>query len=452
MHAPSNIQRWLSTAALVFIAALLLACGTGSLTASREARWACPSPTPWPYGTAGPVKREWQECTPDPITGALVCETKREYYLEWEQEYASLGGPPFPSPTPYAIRGTTFLLGQRVEVGGFHVTADASADPLADRAGVAPGTQQLYFMRVTWLNHTGDPIPINYAERVRLREIRAPSGARVTDARWGMNALSLELSGMSWPPDQIPPGESSVTIPIIAPPGTPTTVEIIFDADSAYIPNLPTSTVGSGTPTTPPAPEAAPTTTPPPNLDLRDQQSQLLTVQWTDGSLRGIGPPCDDPGVTTSWEDGRSVAWGRHVDLSIAAPPGASRLIQIVLNQVGKRYIWGAKGPEAFDCSGLASWSYAQIGIVIPQGSGGQWPNMHPATPGELQPGDLVFFDIQGSGRIDHVGVLVGDLNGDGTWDMVHAASPELGVRVDYAIFESAYYAPRIRGFRTARS
>ncbi|NJO84760.1 MAG: hypothetical protein HC828_19670, partial [Blastochloris sp.] len=34
---------------------------------------------------------------------------------------------------------------------------------------------------------------------------------------------------------------------------------------------------------------------------------------------------------------------------------------------------------------------------------------------------------------------------------MVHAASPALGVRVDYGVFESAYYRERIVGFRTAR-
>jgi len=449
MRSPSTIHRWLLSVALVFIAVLLLACGAGGLTVSRQARWACPSPTPLLYGTAGPIKS--QQARPTAIPSGPV-EYDVTYYEIWEQEYASLGGPPFPSPTPYAIRGTTFLLGQRVEVGAFHVTVDASAGPLADRAGVTPGTQQLYFVRITWLNHTVDRVPINYAERVRLREIRTSSGARVTDARWGMSALSLEVSGMRPPPDRIPPGESTVTIPILAPPGTPATVEIVFDADPAYIPNLPTSTVGPGTPTTIPAPEAAPTTTPLPNTDLHEQESHAFTVQWTDGSLRGIGPPCNDPGVITSWEDSRYVAWGRNVVLWVAAPPGASRLIQIVLNQVGKRYIWGAKGPEAFDCSGLASWSYGQIGIVIPQGTGGQWPNMRPATPGELQPGDLIFFDILGRGRIDHVGILVGDLNGDGKWDMVHAANPDLGVRVDYNVFESAYYAPRIRGFRTARS
>jgi hypothetical protein len=59
--------------------------------------------------------------------------------------------------------------------------------------------------------------------------------------------------------------------------------------------------------------------------------------------------------------------------------------------------------------------------------------------------------DTTGAGRVTHVGMLAGDLNGDGQWDMVHAASPQLGVRVDYSLFQSPYYAPRIVGFRTVR-
>ena len=66
------------------------------------------------------------------------------------------------------------------------------------------------------------------------------------------------------------------------------------------------------------------------------------------------------------------------------------------------------------------------------------------------RPGDLIFFSIAGTSRIDHVGLLA-DVNADGAWDLIHAASPELGVRVDYNVFGSAYYQSRIRGFRTAR-
>ena len=192
--------------------------------------------------------------------------------------------------------------------------------------------------------------------------------------------------------------------------------------------------------------------TPPPtpasNIELRRTDVQWLTVQWSDAEIT-VGPACDDPGALTDWtNDG--TAWGREAPIGVAAPPGASRLAQIALNQVGKSYRWGAKGPEVFDCSGLASWSYAQIGLGIPQGTAGQWAQLRSLDAASLQPGDLVFFRTE-FGAIDHVGILVGDLNGNGQWDMVHAASPRLGVQLVYDLFESTYYGPRVAGFRTAR-
>jgi cell wall-associated NlpC family hydrolase len=127
-------------------------------------------------------------------------------------------------------------------------------------------------------------------------------------------------------------------------------------------------------------------------------------------------------------------------------------VIQIALNQVGKPYIWGAKGPYAFDCSGLTEWSYAQIGIDIPTGTSGQWPGLPAPTSGVLGSGDLLFFDTLVNGRpeITHVG-FVSDLDGDGDWDMVHAASPQYGVRIDEDVFIRPYYQSRYMGARTVR-
>ena len=124
--------------------------------------------------------------------------------------------------------------------------------------------------------------------------------------------------------------------------------------------------------------------------------------------------------------------------------------MQVALAQVGRPYVWGAKGPNAFDCSGLCSWSYAQIGIGIPSGSRNQLATMRSVPAGQIRPGDLIFFDMNQGGQINHVGMLA-DVNADGAWDLIHAANPSLGMRVDYGVFQSAYYQPRIRGFRTAR-
>jgi cell wall-associated NlpC family hydrolase len=302
---------------------------------------------------------------------------------------------------------------------------------------------------LTWINHSSEAIPIDYGERVHLRAVTSPRGAIVTDSNWGMSAESLQVAGMDAPPGRVPPGESKVTLPVIGPVGAPKTVDVVFEAIPGYAPRVPSPTIDAGTPTPTDAP-FLPTPTVTPNTDLRATDPQLLTVQWTDTTLR-IGPACGDAGALTDWGKARGVSWGHDAIIGMAAPPGAARIIQLALEQVGKPYVWGAKGPEQFDCSGLVSWLYAQIGIRIPLGTAGQWPLLRPVDITKLQPGDLVFMDTEGAGRVTHVGMLAGDLNGDGQWDMVHAANPQLGVRVDYNIFASAYYRPRIVGFRTAR-
>jgi cell wall-associated NlpC family hydrolase len=400
----------------------------GGLNANRPPRWACPSPTPLPWGASGPVKERIAQPTAVP-SGPQ--EYENVYYAEWEREYAALGGPPFPSPTPYSVVGLNYVLGQRVEVAPLHVLVTAHSGAVITLPGVAPNTQQLDYVDITWYNHSAEAIPIAYAERVRVRAVTAPNGAIVTDSTWGLNHASLTAAGVNAPPDAIPPGESAVSIPIIAPIGEIKTVEITFTGQPGGAPL-------AGTPTATPAP----------NADLQGSAANALAVTWTNTRL-DIGPACGDAGAMTNWDDGS--AWGNAAALAIAAPPGAGRLLQIALNQVGKAYVWGAKGPEQFDCSGLTQWSYAQIGIHIPTGTAGQWPQMRSANPGELQPGDLVFFAVATPGKIDHVGMLAGDLNGDGRWDMVHAATPQLGVRVEYSVLDSALWRPRIAGFRTAR-
>jgi cell wall-associated NlpC family hydrolase len=433
------------------LALLVLACGVaGVLETNGAPRWACPSPTPLPWGTTGPVK-------------AIITHTRTiteggdwdEYLFweQWEQEYAEAGGPPFPSPTPYARVGANYTLGQRVEVGPLHVTVGAEAGPvITGRTGIPDDTRQLFFITLTWVNRATTAIPISYADRVRLRAVTTPSGAVVSDATWAYSQTAREIAGGAELPTAIPPGTSMVRVPVLAPVGQPETVEIIFIGNPAAQYAIPTATIDpviipqAGTPTVTPSP------TPAGNVDLQDRDPQFITVQWTATTWTPPGgEPCTDPGALTNWGGDTNSAWGQPILVGgPPPPPGADRLIQVALAQVGKPYVWGSKGPNTFDCSGLCTWSYAQIGIGVPNGSRNQFATMRPVTASELRPGDLIFFSIAGTNRIDHVGLLA-DVNADGAWDLIHAASPALGVRVDYNVFSSAYYQARIRGFRTAR-
>jgi cell wall-associated NlpC family hydrolase len=429
----------------------VLACGTaGILETSTAPRWACPSPTPRPWGESGPVKEIIRHTRPISEGGDWE---ELIYFEQWEQEYPNSGGPPFPSPTPYARVGGSYTLGQRVEIGPLHVQVAAEAGPVVhSRTGIPDGTRQLYFITITWLNRSTVAIPINYTERVRLRAVKTPNGAVVSDSTWAYSRTAHEIAGGADLPQVVPPGTSTVRVPLLAPIGEPETVDIIFVGNPAAAYSFPTTTPISGVPATPATPTPTPTPTPAGNLTLQDLDPQFITVQWTATTWTPPGgQPCADPGALTDWAGETEQVWGEPILVGgPPPPPGADRLLQVALAQVGKPYVWGAKGPNSFDCSGLCTWSYAQIGIGIPHGSRTQYSQMQPVAASSLRSGDLVFFSIAGTNRIDHVGLLA-DVNNDGAWDLIHAANPSLGVRVDYSIFTSTYYQPRIRGFRTAR-
>ncbi|MDT9593795.1 NlpC/P60 family protein [Nocardioides zeae] len=106
---------------------------------------------------------------------------------------------------------------------------------------------------------------------------------------------------------------------------------------------------------------------------------------------------------------------------SNAAVSGSvSAVLDYALAQVGKSYVYGASGPNSFDCSGLTSMAWAQAGVSLPRSSKAQYSAGTKVSRSELQPGDLVFY----YSPISHVGIYIGD------GQIVHAANPRTGVEV----------------------
>lgn len=88
-------------------------------------------------------------------------------------------------------------------------------------------------------------------------------------------------------------------------------------------------------------------------------------------------------------------------------------------SKVGSPYVWGATGPNAFDCSGLVQWSYKQAGISVPRTSYDQVAGGTPVSKANLQPGDAVAF--YGG---DHIGIYIGG------GQVVHAPTEGENVKV----------------------
>lgn len=96
--------------------------------------------------------------------------------------------------------------------------------------------------------------------------------------------------------------------------------------------------------------------------------------------------------------------WGSS---SIEVTPVASSFGQSAANaaqsKIGSPYVWGATGPNSFDCSGLVQWAYKQAGKSIPRTSYDQVGGGTPVSKANLQVGDVVGF--YGN---EHVGIYIG--------------------------------------------
>lgn len=116
---------------------------------------------------------------------------------------------------------------------------------------------------------------------------------------------------------------------------------------------------------------------------------------------------------------------GGSSDTSYAAK--AQKVIAFAEAQMGKPYVWGAAGPDSFDCSGLTQGAWKAAGISLPRTTWDQVEVGQRVSVDNAKPGDLVFFYDD----ISHVGIYIG--NGE----MIHAPKPGANVRV-----ESIYYMP----------
>lgn len=121
-------------------------------------------------------------------------------------------------------------------------------------------------------------------------------------------------------------------------------------------------------------------------------------------------------------------------------------LLLFALEQLHKPYVLGTEGPQSFDCSGLVQYVYAQVGIDTTRTTFTQLDHLTPIQSYQLKTADLMYFQYPWD---QHVGI-VADINNDGSWDMLHAAAPGLGVMIDYDVFNIPFYTNAIIGYRSA--
>ncbi|MFN4220216.1 MAG: C40 family peptidase [bacterium] len=163
------------------------------------------------------------------------------------------------------------------------------------------------------------------------------------------------------------------------------------------------------------------------------------------GGMPGIGiMPSNIPGIGTFPGNipniyNSPINYPSNISTDSSSNAGGS-VVNIALQQVGKPYVFGATGPNAFDCSGLVQWAFKKVGVNLPRTADMQFRVGRPVSKDQLQPGDLVFFANTYKPGISHVGIYIGG------GKFVHAANEKQGVIV--SSLSESYWAQHYAGAR----
>ena len=106
----------------------------------------------------------------------------------------------------------------------------------------------------------------------------------------------------------------------------------------------------------------------------------------------------------------RTIVWAVPVCLlGFTSNTLAEDAVDLAAQLIGRPYVWGAEGPNSFDCSGLTQFVYQEVGIALPRRAISQSTSGDPAR-GALRRGDLLFFSTDTRQKlVTHVGVYEGD-------------------------------------------
>lgn len=132
-------------------------------------------------------------------------------------------------------------------------------------------------------------------------------------------------------------------------------------------------------------------------------------------------------------EAGRPPAGAGTLPSDAPASAAGAKAVAFARAQLGKPYVWGAAGPNSYDCSGLTQAAWRAAGITLPRTTWDQVKAGPRVATKSLRPGDLVFY----YGDISHVGIYVGGGR------MIHAPRPGAHVREDPVSYQPVYGSVR---------
>ncbi|MEV0968997.1 C40 family peptidase [Microtetraspora glauca] len=179
-----------------------------------------------------------------------------------------------------------------------------------------------------------------------------------------------------------------------------------------------------------------------PKVDSGKLRRKLLKILPKGSQVATINPVVVVPrGRTTQQKTWPVTAFMSVDQLKVALTAAVGKL--------GRPYVWGAEGPNTFDCSGLVQWAYAQAGVRMPRVTHQQWATGPQVPLSQAQPGDLLFWrnDPTNPNYISHVAIYWGNgkmLHAPRTGDVVKIA-PVYTRNLAGVVRVSPWVAARVR-------
>jgi len=129
-------------------------------------------------------------------------------------------------------------------------------------------------------------------------------------------------------------------------------------------------------------------------------------ARQTPAPTAGSAAPVDVSQVVLGLHGGRQLDWAA----GLGASPAAVAALRFALTHLGDRYLWGATGPDTWDCSALVQAAYRSAGLELPRVAADQATVGRAVTVADLLPGDLVFFATGATRQsIHHVALYLGN-------------------------------------------
>jgi len=180
---------------------------------------------------------------------------------------------------------------------------------------------------------------------------------------------------------------------------------------------------------------------------LAYQRSRGLAVDGivgpqTWGSLGGAGGASVSSASSVSSSSARASRSSTRTAITAAPASYSSSLgaaaVAEAARHVGKPYVYGAAGPNSFDCSGFTQYVFGRLGRSLPHSSAAQYGAVSRVSKSDMRLGDLVFILHGPGGSISHVGIYAGG----GTWYVARRTGTTITRQV---IYTNDYVVGRVR-------